>query len=176
MKKKTVPFHCPQVFIFAHCRLVSQCNAPPITSHSFAPTPHPSRPPAHAPNTLWRQPLPRERRGGPILPPTEYFLPPTPPPPHHHHLLLCPLMSLLASPRFISSTGSRSPESLTRPDLFFSISCEELWCIRQTLQYNRVFKECYNSVTPPPSLLSLSLPSRSHSVPISLSTSFCFPF
>lgn len=55
--KKTVPFPCPQVFIFVHCRLVSQCNAPPITSHSFAPTPHPSRPSAHAPNTLWLIPV-----------------------------------------------------------------------------------------------------------------------
>lgn len=84
--KKTVPFPCPQVFIFVHCRLVSQCNAPPITSHSFAPTPHPSRPSAHAPNTLWRQQLLRVGGGGsdsaayrvlPIPPPP---LPPSPPP------------------------------------------------------------------------------------------------
>ena len=50
--KKDCAISLPTSFIFEHCRLVSQCNAPPITSHSFAPTPNGSRPPAHAPQSL----------------------------------------------------------------------------------------------------------------------------
>lgn len=141
MYKKDCAISLPTGFIFVHCRLVSQCNAPPITSHSFAPTPHPSRPSAHAPNTLWRQLLLIEG-GGPILPPTEYFLPPPFPAPS----CLC----WLPSPRFISSTGYHSPEPLNLPR---SLACFFLVrsCDASGKCYsNRVLKKCYRSVTPPP--------------------------
>lgn len=121
MYKKDCAISLPTGFIFEHCRLVSQCNAPPITSHSFAPTPHPSRPSAHAPSTLWRQSL--LRRGGDlILPPTEYFLPPFPP-----SLPTPSCLCWLPSPRFISA-------QITAFFFLFSISCEKLWCIRKLLQ------------------------------------------
>lgn len=44
MRKEECAIFLPTGFIFVRCRLVSQCNAPPITAHSVAPTPHPSRP------------------------------------------------------------------------------------------------------------------------------------
>lgn len=129
--KKTVPFPCPQVFIFVHCRLVSQCNAPPITSHSFAPTPHPSRPSAHAPNTLWRQQLLRVGGGSDSAAHRVLPIPPPSPPP----LPAPSCLYWLPSPRLISSAGYHSPEWLTCPDHFFSLLlfffCEKLWCIRK---------------------------------------------
>lgn len=80
VEKKDCAISLPTGFIFVHCRLVSQCNAPPITSHSVAPSPNPSRPPAHTPNTLWRQPLLRWLNGGRAdsISPTECFLSPLP--------------------------------------------------------------------------------------------------
>lgn len=148
--KKTVPFPCPQVFIFVHCRLVSQCNAPPITSHSFAPMPHPSRPSAHAPNTLWRQQL--LRVGGGVRfcrPQSTSYPPPLPSPPPR------PLMSLLASfssPHLFSWLSQPRMTNLPR-SLFFPPS---FLFLRETVMHqkkrftNRVLKKCYNSVAAPP--------------------------
>lgn len=123
MYKKDCAISLPTGFIFEHCRLVSQCNAPPITSHSFAPTPHPSRPSAHAPSTVWRQLL--LRRGGGIwfCHPQSTSYPPSLPPSLPTPSCLC----WLPSPRFISA-------QITAFFSFFSISCEKLWCIRKLLQ------------------------------------------
>lgn len=162
MYKKDCAISLPTGFIFVHCRLVSQCNAPPITSHSFAPTPHPSRPSAHAPNTLWRQSL--LRGGVRFCHPRSTSYPPPLPPSLPAPSCLC----WLPSPCFISSTGYHSPERLTCPDHCFSFfSLSFLWeaVMHQKCYSNRVLRKCYNSVTPPLHPPS-SLPSFSHSFPL----------
>lgn len=125
--KKDCAISLPTGFIFVHCRLVSQCNAPPITSHSFAPTPHPSRPSAHAPNTLWRQLL---LRGGVRFcrPQSTSSLPSLPAP-----SCLC----WLPSPRFISSTQPRTAD-LPRSLAFLVRICDA----SENCYSNRVWKKC----------------------------------
>lgn len=156
MYKKDCAISLPTGFIFVHCRLVSQCNAPPITSHSFAPTPHPSRPSAHAPNTLWRQSL--WRGGGGSDSTTHRVLPPSLPP---SSLPAPSCLCWLPSPRFISSADYHSPEQLTCSDhclpllaLFSSWEAAMRWEKRFT---NRVLRKCHDSVTPPHHPPSLTL-------------------
>lgn len=124
MYKKDCAISLPTGFIFEHCRLVSQCNAPPITSHSFAPTPHPSRPSAHAPSTLWRQSLLRTGGGIWFCHPQSTSYPPSLPPSPPPHVFAGFLLLASSLPRSL----------LFFLFFFFSISCEKLWCIRKLLQ------------------------------------------